>query len=147
MALDITAGQVREYGVEITDAAAELMIGDAIALAEAAAPGVTELTGQKLRAAEAIIRGAVVRWAESGGNGGVTQEQGTDVLGPFTHTTSQSYSTRKSMYFPSEERALQKLVAADEHRVFAVDLAPTLTHRPCGTCVPGTCLNREGVCW
>ena len=37
MALGITADQIRAYGIDWEDDAAELMIGDAIALAEATA--------------------------------------------------------------------------------------------------------------
>lgn len=148
MALDITADQIRAYGIDWEDDTAELMIGDAIALAEATAPGISELSGSAARAAEAIIRGALVRWAESGGNGGVTQEQGTDVMGPYTHTSSRSYSSRKSMFFPTEERALQKLVANLTGRAFSVDLAGGFRPGPCGVCEPGVCLRHDGgYCW
>lgn len=144
MAIEITADQIRAY-VEVTDELADQLVEDAIAQAEIIAPGISVLDGQPARSAAAVIRGAIVRYLETGRDG-ATQTQ--DTVGPFSQSTS--YQSHTTLFLPSEERKLAKLVAQGKHKAFMVDLTPETPQRPCGVCSPGVCLGESdgrGRCW
>ncbi|MEJ6547988.1 hypothetical protein PQI66_00330 [Corynebacterium sp. USCH3] len=141
MAIEITADQIRAY-VEVTDQLADQLVEDAIDQAEIVAPGISDLTGQQARSAAAVIRGAIVRYLETGSDG-TTQTQ--DTLGPYSQSTS--YQTHTTLFLPSEERKLAKLVEQGKHKAFMVDMTPEPPRRPCGVCAPGVCLSCHGRCW
>lgn len=107
----------------IDEAKAQAMIDDALALAATVAPCILEDTFTQEGAARAILRGAIIRWHESGA-GGVTQQ----TAGPF----SQSIDTRqvrRGMFWPSEITQLQELCRDGDPttQAFAIDTSPVST--------------------
>lgn len=114
---------------------AEQMIEDAESLAALAAPCLIDpdfLEDDRLRgAAKAIIRGAILRWNDSG-SGAVTQAG----AGPFQQTVD-TRTVRRSMFWPSEVEQLRDLCSTfrgdKEQGAFSVDTAPSIgpgTHLP-----------------
>lgn len=104
---------------EIPSAKAEEMITDALALAARVAPCILTEEFEYTDAARAILRGAILRWNDSG-SGAVSQQ----TAGPF----SQSLDTRqqrRSMFFPSEIDELQALCGSPVGRAFEIDTMPT----------------------
>lgn len=93
------------------------MIDDAEALAALAAPCIMAEDFDKPAAVKAILRGAVIRWHESGS--GALQSQ---TVGPF----GQSLDTRmdrRGMFWPSEIIQLQSLCSGTEGGVYTVSVA------------------------
>lgn len=98
---------------------AQAMIDDALALAARVAPCITETDFAHADAAKAIIRGAVLRWNDSG-SGAVTQQ----TTGPFAHTVD-TRQTRRGMFWPVEIADLQALCSGEETGdAYAVDTLP-----------------------
>src|SRR6185437_15327098 len=95
-------------------------IEDAIGMAELVAPCITSPEFAHRRAAKAILRGAILRWNEAGGGAVTTQSAG--IYGQTVDTRQQ----RRSMFFPSEIDALQKLCRDPEDTggAFAIDMLP-----------------------
>ncbi|GGF39083.1 hypothetical protein [Williamsia phyllosphaerae] len=87
--------------VSIDGAKADIMIRDALALAARVAPCILDDDFPSPDAAKAIIRGAILRWNDAG-SGSVTQK----TAGPYGVTVD---SGRKSMFWPSEIKDLQRL--------------------------------------
>lgn len=107
------------FAPDIDSAKAEVMIEDALALAEAAAPCITDPDFKHVGAAKAIIRGAILRWNDAG-SGAVTQLS----AGSFQQTIDNR-SERKRMFWPSEITDLQRLCG--DRRVggaFTIDTTP-----------------------
>lgn len=96
---------------EIDAARAEQMIEDATALALLAAPCLADLEDlDGLRALKAILRGAILRWDQSG-VGALAQKNIT--TGPMTVSESLDTRERRSgMFWPSEIQLLQSLCGA-----------------------------------
>lgn len=106
---------------DIDPAKAQAMIDDALALAARVAPCITDPAFEFDDAAKAIIRGAILRWNDSG-SGVVTQE----AWGPYSQTVD-SRQTRRSMFWPSEITDLQALCQEKQQATaFTVDTAPAL---------------------
>lgn len=145
MAITITPDELRDYGVEVTDAMANRLIEDAIDQAEIIAPGISSAERQIARSAAAVIRGAIVRWIEQGGNDGTTSTTEQVMAGPFSQMNVRAYQNRTTTFLPSEERKLALLGNQAKRRVFAVDLASGVRDRSCGLC-PDGCLSRGGHC-
>lgn len=98
---------------------AQAMIDDALALAARAAPCILDADFAYPDAARAIIRGAVLRWNDSG-SGAVTQQ----TAGPFNQSID-TRTTRKSMFWPSEITELQRLCEDNTSSgAFAIDVTP-----------------------
>ncbi len=96
----------------IDEVKAAAMIEDAMALAERLAPCISTPGFLHEKAARAILRGAILRWHESG-SGAYTSKQ--ESAGPFAQ--NQVYDTRqvrKGMFWPSEITGLQDLCKLDE---------------------------------
>lgn len=108
----------------IDDAKAEAMIDDAVAQAILVAPCLADeddLDANQQAAVKAVLRGAILRWNDTG-SGAFTQQQ----AGPFqvTHDTRQA---RRSLFWPSEIEQLEKIcnaVTGGDGGVFAIDTAP-----------------------
>lgn len=102
-ALTLAPADLEPFAV-IDSAKATQMIVDALALAELAAPclGSADLSEKKVAQAKAVIRGAILRWHESGS--GAAQ---ATVAGPFQQTVTPV--ARKSLFWPSEIDSLQKI--------------------------------------
>ena len=104
MALTLTEADLSPFA-EIESDKAQAMIDDALALAKSAAPCLKDddLDSDTAAAAKAVLRGAILRWNDSG-TGVVTQQ----VAGPFQQTVDTTHA-RRSLFWPSEIEALQKL--------------------------------------
>ena len=101
----------------IADDKAQAMIADAEAMAVLAAPCITAVGFAHADAVKAILRGAVLRWNESGT--GALQAQ---TAGPFGQTLD-TRQERRGMFWPSEIVQLQNLCADSQGGVYTVSLA------------------------
>lgn len=110
---------------DIDVAKATAMIEDAVAQAILVAPCLAEeddLDDHQRAAVKAVLRGAILRWNDSG-SGAFTQQQ----AGPFG-VTVDTRQTRRSLFWPSEIEQLVKIcdaVAGGQSGAFAIDTAPT----------------------
>ncbi|MGW4124763.1 hypothetical protein [Nocardia sp. NPDC004711] len=105
----------------IATAQAEAMIDDAEAMAALAAPCITaaDFPDVKKAAVKAILRAAILRWAEAG-SGAVT----TKTAGPFGQTIDTS-QPRRSLFWPSEVNNLQSLCKPEgEGKAYSIDTTP-----------------------
>lgn len=102
---------------EIEAAKAEAMIEDAEAMALLAAPCIAADGFAYGAAVKAILRGAVLRWNDSGS--GALQAQ---TAGPFGQTLD-TRQERRGMFWPSEIVALQSLCADAQGGVYSTSLA------------------------
>lgn len=110
------------FGTIDADKAAAMIV-DATAMATLAAPCLGDpdsLTDLQLSQAKAVLRGAVLRWNDTGS--GVQQSQ---TMGPFAVSTD-TRQARRMMFWPSEITALQKICVkdTDDGGVFSIDTAP-----------------------
>lgn len=101
----------------IESAKAEAMIEDAEAMALLAAPCIAGGGFAFGTAVKAILRGAVLRWNDSGS--GALQAQ---TAGPFGQTLD-TRQERRGMFWPSEIVALQSLCADSQGGVYSTSLA------------------------
>jgi hypothetical protein len=110
----------------IDDDKAEAMVGDAVALAAISAPCLADpdaLTDGQIAAAKAVLRAAVLRWADSGSGAAASQAWGS-----FSQTLD-TRQARRTMFWPSEITALQKICkAGSDGGAFSIDTAaPPIT--------------------
>lgn len=101
----------------IDTAKAEAMIEDAEAMAVLAAPCITAEDFTYSDAVRAILRGAVLRWNDSG-SGALQAQQ----AGPFGQTLD-TRQERRGMFWPSEIVSLQSLCADAQGGVYSTSLA------------------------
>lgn len=108
---------------EIPEAKAAEMIEDATGLAMLAAPCLAveeDLTANQLTAVKAVLRGAILRWHESG-TGAVQTERIDDYS-----RTLDNRQQRRGMFWPSEIQNLQKICgSSDTTGVFGIDTVTT----------------------
>lgn len=127
----LTVESLRPFA-DIDTVKAEEMIADAEALAVTVAPCLEtpdDLSASQVGAVRAILRGAVLRWEQTG-----TGAYQAETAGPF----SVQYDTRqqrRSMFWPSEIEQLQAICAAvngSDSGAFSVDTVPqeTVSHSP-----------------
>jgi len=118
MAVALTPDDLRPFAPDLDSARADAMIADATATAYLLAPCLArdDVPDVVAAAARAIVRGAILRWLESGA-GGLTTDQQT--AGPFTSTRTTS---RTSMFWKSEEQKLRSLCGGG--KAFALDTMP-----------------------
>lgn len=102
---------------EIDAVKAGAMIDDAEAMALLAAPCIAADGFAYMSAVKAILRGAVLRWNDSGS--GALQAQNA---GPFGQTLD-TRQERRGMFWPSEIVALQSLCADSQGGVYTTSLA------------------------
>lgn len=132
MALEINPSEVLAFNDTLDADVVDILIRDGLAMARRVAPCIDEPEFAFVDAAVAIIRGAVLRWAESG-SGGISSQQQT--AGPFGQTTSfDTRQTRRSLFFPSEVKELEALCSQSKRRAFAIDTIPARTRRSCVDC-------------
>lgn len=98
-------------------AKAEAMIEDAEAMALLAAPCIGAVGFAHTTAVKAILRGAVLRWNDSGS--GALQAQ---TAGPFGQTLD-TRQERRGMFWPSEIVALQSLCSTGQGGSYSISLA------------------------
>src|SRR5690348_2759850 len=91
------------------------MIDDAEAMAALAAPCINSEGFANASAVKAILRGAILRWFDSGS--GAVQSQ---TAGPFGQTLD-TRQERRGMFWPSEIQQLQNLCSSGS--VYTVSLA------------------------
>lgn len=87
----------------VDPARGQAMIDDALALAARVAPCIIDDEFEYADAARAVLRGAILRWHDSG-SGAITQQ----TAGPFGQTFD-TRTERRSLFWPSEIGALQEL--------------------------------------
>lgn len=116
--LDISADDLAPFA-DIPEVKADAMIEDALAMAELVAPCIADQDFAHAAAAKAIIRGAILRWHDSG-TGAVSAQ----AAGPFQQTLDNRVQ-RRAMFWPSEIEQLQKLCRSATARAYEVDLTPT----------------------
>src|SRR5699024_1439375 len=125
---------------DIDPAKAEAMIADAIAMARRIAPCIDDPEFDAADAAKAILRGAILRWEDSG-SGALASKQ--ESAGPFSQTTSfDTRQVRRNLFWPSEIDALKELCAGGSEGAFSVDTAPAFVslHPPfCSVYFGGPC--------
>jgi hypothetical protein len=101
----------------IEAAKANAMIDDAEAMALLAAPCIAADGFAYTTAVKAILRGAVLRWNDSG-SGALQAQQ----AGPFGQTLD-TRQERRGMFWPSEIVSLQSLCADAQGGVYSTSLA------------------------
>lgn len=112
----LTVGDLAPFA-SIETAKAEAMIDDAEAMALLAAPCIDDVGFAHGTVVKAILRGAVLRWNDSGS--GALQAQ---TAGPFGQTLD-TRQERRGMFWPSEIVSLQSLCADSQGGVYSVSLA------------------------
>lgn len=140
----------------IDDVKADAMIADAVAQAILVAPCLADeddLSENQIAAVKSILRGAVLRWNDSGS--GAYQAQ---TAGPFS-VTMDTRQQRRSLFWPSEIEQLQKICDAingGDGGAFVVDTAPgcAITHADvcsinfgANYCSCGAILTLAGPLW
>lgn len=131
MTLRIDPSDVLVFNPDLDEHVVEILIKDGLAMARRVAPCIDEEDFAYPDAAAAIIRSAVLRWAESG-SGALASESKTS--GPFALQTSfDTRQTRRSLFFPSEIKELEALCATSRKGAFAFDTLPQTAHR-CKDC-------------
>lgn len=131
-AVSITPEDLAPFAT-IDPAKAEAMIADALARAAVVAPCILEDAFENEAAAKAIIRGAILRWDESG-SGGIQSRQRN--LGSYGEgETYDRAAARKGMFWPSEIDELKSLCGGSgtSGKAFSVDTVG------CGTVHAPTC--------
>lgn len=123
MTVQVTVEDLQIFNPDLDPDKAEILIRDGMALARRVAPCLDNEDFPFGDAAAAIIRGAILRWADSG-SGAVSSEAQT--AGPFSHTTTyDTRQQRRTLFYPSEITELQKLCRdANSGGAFAIDTAP-----------------------
>ncbi len=120
-AVTITPADLAPFATIETEKA-DAMIADALALAALVAPCITSEDFTYDAAAKAIIRGAILRWNDSG-SGAFSQV----TTGPFGAATD-TRTTRKGMFLPSELDDLKALCSeGGSGKAFSVDTVGTTT--------------------
>jgi hypothetical protein len=115
---------------DIPDAKAAAMIEDALAMAAQVAPCILDDAFTGGAAAKAVLRGAILRWNDSG-SGALSAE----TTGPFS-VTMDTRTPRRSLFWPSEIDTLTALCRSDteDGGAFSVDTALTSTVLHATTC-------------
>lgn len=122
MALNIPVDDVIVFNDDLDRELVQILLRDGLAMARIIAPCIDEPDFLYADAAAAIIRGAVLRWAESGSGAVQTQSQ---AAGPFSEsTTFDTRQTRRSLFYPSERTELEKLCRSNAKGAYAVDMIP-----------------------
>lgn len=116
MATFLTVDDLAPFAT-IEPAKAAAMIEDAEAMAVLAAPCIAAEGFAHTAAVRAILRGAVLRWNDSG-SGALQAQQ----AGPFGQTLD-TRQERRGMFWPSEIVALQSFCADAQGGVYSVSLA------------------------
>lgn len=130
MGFSISVEDLIVFNPDLDPKMGEILIKDGMALARRVAPCIDDDDFPFADAAVAIIRGAILRWADSG-SGALSSDAKT--AGPFSQTTTyDTRQQRRTLFYPSEISELQKLcMDANSGGAFAIDTAP----RSAGRCL------------
>lgn len=120
MAELLTLDDLTPFAPDIDPDKALAMIDDATALALRVAPCLSSDDFEFADAAKAILRGAILRWNDSGS--GALSQQGA---GPF-QVTYDTRQERRSLFWPSEIDQLQDLCRDGDLQgaAFTIDTTP-----------------------
>lgn len=120
MAVVITIADLTPFFPDISATKAAAMIEDALAQAAEVAPCIlsSDFNEDKARAAKSIIRGALLRWEETGAGGVTTQHSST--AGPITEAITTATGARKSMFWPMELQRLRRLCSQSAGSAFSI---------------------------
>lgn len=122
------------FAPDLDPVKAAAMIEDAVAQAVLVAPCLAEegeLTDHQKAAVKAVLRGAILRWNDSG-SGALQRE----AAGPFSYELD-TRQTRRSLFWPSEIDQLQKVCSAvtgGDSGAFTVDTVPSCAVEHSETC-------------
>lgn len=117
-AVEISTDDLEPFA-SIDEAKAEAMIEDALALAVLVAPCILDDDFAHPEAVKAILRGAILRWHDSG-SGALAAE----TVGPFQQTLDTRQG-RRSMFWPTEIEQLQRLCGSTSvAQASEIDLTP-----------------------
>ncbi|QDP43637.1 head-to-tail adaptor [Gordonia phage PhorbesPhlower] len=117
-AVSLTPEDLVPFAV-ISESKALAMIEDALETARLIAPCIAEDDFAYPGAAKAVIRGAILRWNDTGAGGVTTQS----TAGPISETVT---TTRRAMFWPSEIEQLQSMCRDGKKAgAFSVDTVPT----------------------
>lgn len=142
----ITVDDLTPFATIDEDKAADMVI-DAIALATLSAPCLadSDLTDLQVAQAKAVLRGAVLRWNDTG-SGAVT----SNTAGPYAQTID-TRQPRRTLFWPSEITALQRICqGTDDGSAFSVDTAsatPQVVHPVFGEWYGGWSGSPGGWAW
>jgi len=103
--------------VDLDEDKAAAMIADALALAARVAPCIEDEEFIYPAAAKAILRGAILRWADQGSGSGPAL-----VAGVFGATPQNQ--PRRNLFYPSEISQLQALCGGGRGKAFSIDTTP-----------------------
>ena len=119
MAAFLIVDDLLAFAPDIDQGKAAMMIEDAVALAVLAAPCIgvvpTTLPAAQQGALKAILRGAILRWNDSG-SGALSAQ----TAGPFGQTLD-TRQPRRGMFWPSEIAQLRDLCGGTSSGAFSVD--------------------------
>ena len=115
MAVFLRVEDLLSFAPDIDRDKAQQMIDDATALATLAAPCITADGFANSASVKAILRGAILRWNDSGS--GALQSQTAGPFGQVLDTRQE----RRGMFWPSEISQLQSLCAGGS--AYTVSLA------------------------
>ncbi|WP_203236550.1 hypothetical protein [Nocardia panacis] len=120
------AADLEPFSPGLDKAKVALMVADAVATAGVVAPCLRDMavTAPEYPAAKALIRGAILRWLDTGSGAAVQVS-----AGPYSQTLD-TRQQRRSMFWPLEISDLQKLCRARRASAFTIDMTPVYPDRP-----------------
>ena len=127
MGMYLTVEELHVFASDIPDEKAEQMISDAEAIATLIAPCLDfeledfDLSETKQAAVRAVIRGAILRWHDSGSGAFKSQQ-----TGPFG-AVMDTRQPRRGMFWPSEIEQLQGICKGADGGAFDIDTVSTCT--------------------
>ena len=119
-AVSLDVSDLEAFAADIEPARAQAMIDDAIAVAARVAPCILDADFAFDGAAKAVLRGAILRWNDTGS--GAFQQQS---VGPFAMAVD-TRQQRRGMFWPSEITQLQELCrdGDTQGQAFTIDTTP-----------------------
>lgn len=117
MTVTLTIDDLTPFVPDLDADRATAMIQDALALAERAAPCIADPEFEYPAAAKAVLRSAILRWADQGSGSGPAL-----VAGVFGATPQSQ--PRRNLFFPSEISQLQALCGGGRGKAFSIDTTP-----------------------
>lgn len=128
--IDISIDDLKKFIPDLDEEKAEILIKDALAMAILIAPCIEDDDFPYADAAEAIIRGAILRWYDSSNNPGTSSVSLT--AGEFTKTESfDTNSPRRNLFMVSEKRELEDLCKkSGNSAAFTITPGPSYSYHP-----------------
>lgn len=118
-AVTLTIADLLPFVPDLDEDKAAAMIADALALAARVAPCIEDEEFEYQAAAKAVLRGAILRWADQGSGAGPAL-----VAGVFGATPQNQ--PRRNLFYPSEISQLQALCGGGRGKAFSINTEPPL---------------------